>query len=112
MKSCLERVVDFESNLKSVQSYKRFFAQKNIKVTFDKSVKIVSNQGQIKISVCVQNVIAITFMYLDMNNLYSWRLSAYLPYGGFEWLKNVVAITFMYLIIKVFHLLCSSLYRV
>ena len=51
---------------------------------------------------CVQNVVAITFMCLDMNNLHSWRLSAYLPYGGFEWLKNVVAINFMYLIIKVF----------
>ena len=38
MKSCLEPVVDFESNLKSVKSYKRFFAQKNIKVTFNKSV--------------------------------------------------------------------------
>ena len=27
--------------------------------------------------------------YLDMNNLYGWGLSEYLPYGGFEWLKNV-----------------------
>ena len=27
--------------------------------------------------------------YLDMNNLYGWRLSDYLPYGGFKWLKNV-----------------------
>ena len=27
--------------------------------------------------------------YLDMNNLYSWGLSGYLPYGGFEWIKNV-----------------------
>ena len=24
-----------------------------------------------------------------MNNLYGWRLSDYLPYGGFKWLKNV-----------------------
>ena len=27
--------------------------------------------------------------YLDMNNLYSWALSEYIPYKGFEWLKNV-----------------------
>ena len=28
--------------------------------------------------------------YLDMNNLYGWAMSSYLPYGGFKWLKNVV----------------------
>ena len=27
--------------------------------------------------------------YLDMNNLYGWEMSGYLPYGGFKWLKNV-----------------------
>ena len=27
--------------------------------------------------------------YLDMNNLYGWTISEYLPYGGFQWLKNV-----------------------
>ena len=27
--------------------------------------------------------------YLDMNNLYSWAMSEYIPYGGFKWLKNV-----------------------
>ena len=27
--------------------------------------------------------------YLDMNNLYGWVMSSYLPYGGFKWLKNV-----------------------
>ena len=27
--------------------------------------------------------------YLDMNNLYGWTMSGYLPYGGFKWLKNV-----------------------
>ena len=27
--------------------------------------------------------------YLDMNNLYGWGLSGYLPYGGFKWLKDV-----------------------
>ena len=26
--------------------------------------------------------------YLDMNNLYGWAMSGYLPYGGFKWLKN------------------------
>ena len=24
-----------------------------------------------------------------MNNLYSWVMSEYLPYGGFEWLINI-----------------------
>ena len=28
-------------------------------------------------------------LYLDMNNLYGWAMSGYLPYGGFKWLKNV-----------------------
>ena len=27
--------------------------------------------------------------YLDMNNLYGWAMSKYLPYEGFKWLKNV-----------------------
>ena len=27
--------------------------------------------------------------YLDMNNLYGWAMSEYLPYGGFKLLKNV-----------------------
>ena len=27
--------------------------------------------------------------YLDMNNLYGWAISDYLPYGGIKWLKNV-----------------------
>ena len=27
--------------------------------------------------------------YLDMNNLYGWAMSKYLPYGGLKWLKNV-----------------------
>ena len=28
-------------------------------------------------------------IYLDMNNLYGWGLSSYLPYCRFKWLKNV-----------------------
>ena len=27
--------------------------------------------------------------YLDMNNLYGWAMSKYLPFEGFKWLKNV-----------------------
>ena len=27
--------------------------------------------------------------YLDMNNLYGWAMSEYLPCEGFKWLKNV-----------------------
>ena len=27
--------------------------------------------------------------YLDLNNLYGWAMSGYLPYGGFKWLKIV-----------------------
>ena len=33
--------------------------------------------------------------YLDMNNLYGWAMSEYLPYEGFEWLKNVDEIDVM-----------------
>ena len=28
-------------------------------------------------------------MYLDLNNLYGWAMSEYLPYSGLKWLKNV-----------------------
>ena len=28
-------------------------------------------------------------IYLDMNNLYGWAMSGYLPYGRFKWLKNI-----------------------
>ena len=28
--------------------------------------------------------------YLDMNNLYGWVMSGYLPYGGFKWLKMLI----------------------
>ena len=27
--------------------------------------------------------------YLDMNNLYGWTMSNYLPYDGLKWFKNV-----------------------
>ena len=27
--------------------------------------------------------------YLDINNLYAWAMSEYLPYGKFQWLKNI-----------------------
>ena len=27
--------------------------------------------------------------YVDMNNLYGWPMSEYLPYEGFEWVQNV-----------------------
>ena len=27
--------------------------------------------------------------YLDMNNLYGWAMSGYLPYGRFKWLKKI-----------------------
>ena len=27
--------------------------------------------------------------YLDMNNLYGWAMSEYLPYERFKWLKNI-----------------------
>ena len=27
--------------------------------------------------------------YLDINNLYGWEVSGYLPYGGFKWLNNI-----------------------
>ena len=27
--------------------------------------------------------------YLDMNNLYGWTMSEYLPFEGFKWLKNI-----------------------
>ena len=32
---------------------------------------------------------SIYISYLDMNNLYGWAMSDYLPYGRFKWLKDV-----------------------
>ena len=31
--------------------------------------------------------LSIYIPYLDMNNLYGCRMSGYVPYGGFKWLK-------------------------
>ena len=32
----------------------------------------------------------LTFLVcLDMNNLYGWAMSEYLPHAGFKWLKNI-----------------------
>ena len=28
-------------------------------------------------------------VFIDMNNLYGWGLSEYVPYGRFKWLKNI-----------------------
>ena len=30
--------------------------------------------------------------YLDMNNLYGWAMSEYLPYGEFKWLKMLMSL--------------------
>ena len=30
-----------------------------------------------------------TIQYLDENNLYGWRMSQYLSYFEFKWLKNI-----------------------
>ena len=39
--------------------------------------------------------------FLDMNNLYGWGLSEYLPYGGFKWLKNVDGFDVMWISEKI-----------
>ena len=39
--------------------------------------------------------------YLDMNNLYGWAMSEYLPYGRFKWLKNIDKIDIIQLMTKV-----------
>ena len=37
----------------------------------------------------------IVCMYLDANNLYGWRMSRYLAYGRFKWLKKEKLIDLM-----------------
>ena len=32
---------------------------------------------------------SIFITYLDMNNLYGWAMSEYLPYSEFQWLENI-----------------------
>ena len=39
--------------------------------------------------------------YLDMNNLYGWAMSEYLPYGRFKWLKNIDKFDICQQVIKV-----------
>ena len=66
-KSHHKPVVDFESSLESVKSYKWFCPKKYESVNHTNNQQkciIVSNQDQIKMSVSVKNVVAITFMYL------------------------------------------------
>ena len=61
MKSCLKPVVDFESNLKSVKSYKWFHPKIISKWQSHKqSVKVY--RLSLKMSASVKNVVAITFM--------------------------------------------------
>ena len=43
--------------------------------------KYMKNYDLTKPSICIS--------CLDMNNIYCWAMSRYLPYGGFKWLKNV-----------------------
>ena len=38
---------------------------------------------------CDSTKSSIYILYLDMNNLYDWAMSDYLPYDRFKWLKNV-----------------------
>ena len=38
--------------------------------------------------------------YLNINNLYGWAMSEYLPYAGFKWLKNVDEFDMMSIIEK------------
>ena len=38
--------------------------------------------------------------YLDINNLYGWAMSEYLPYGGFKWLKSVDGFDINSIIVK------------
>ena len=42
--------------------------------------KYMENHDSSKESVCI--------IYLDANNLYSWAMIQYLPYGGFKWLDK------------------------
>ena len=51
----------------------KIHAKADIKYTEDYDPKKLSN----------------VIVYLDINNLYGWAKSEYLPYGGLEWLKNV-----------------------
>ena len=35
---------------------------------------------------------SIYISYLDMNNLYGWAVSGYLPYGGLKWLNKLISL--------------------
>ena len=47
----------------------------------------MKNYDSTKLSIYIPYIPCIP--YLDMNNLYGWVMSGYLPYGGFKWSKNV-----------------------
>ena len=52
-------------------------------------VKRPSKANNKQIKNCDPTKLSKYISYLDMNNLYGQRMSGYLPYSGFKWLKNI-----------------------
>ena len=52
-------------------------------------VKRPSKANNKQIKNCEPTKLSKYISYLDMNNLYGQRMSGYLPYSGFKWLKNI-----------------------
>ena len=76
----LENISDIDMYLfieKGLRGGISYIAKRYVKA----NKKYMKNYDSTKPSKCIT--------YLDMNNLYGWAMSGYLPYSGFKWLKNV-----------------------
>ena len=76
----LEKIEDIEMHL---------FIQKRLRV----GISYISKRHSAENNKCMKNydpkIPSKYILYLEMNNLYGWAMSGYLPYGRFKWLKNV-----------------------
>ena len=76
----LEKISDIEKYLfieKGLRGGICYIAKRHAKV----NNKYIENYDPKKSSIFIT--------YLDMNNLYGWTMSEYLPYGEFKWLENI-----------------------
>ena len=66
----------------------RLFIEKGLRGRTSYIAKRQSEENNKYMKDCDRTKTSKFISYLDMNNLYRWAMSRYLPYGGFKLLKN------------------------